>query len=835
MFSGSTASLQGFRIGRRAPTPGELGNPQYAAFAGANGGWLALPSDKSADVQGYFVEFTAEPPASLRLSGVKQNPSNGHYYEARALDGANGWDLADVAAGNLFYKGLRGHLATVTDAAEQLFLEKSFHGVADFGWIGASDADQEGEWRWVAGPESGQLFWDHGTAVGFNDWAGGEPNDIGGEDYAGWNWWGHSWNDAPIWWTGLFIVEYSAVPEPPAVMLAVLALTCLSVGAFTRTRHVRRARRACCGHGLRSAVCLATIAGLAPRLCEADPVLDPATGHYYEFVPGNVSWADANAAAAQRSFAGHKGYLATITNAAEEALALSLAPSASLGWLGATDDGASGEWRWISGPDKDVRISEVSSRETVRPLSFADWAVEPVLAPEAGVRFAALETTFSGRREGWWDLAPDSSVSGYWVEYSDTELPIYNASTGGYLQFVRAPGISWDGAAKQAQALSFQGLSGRLATVASMTMQGSLQNDFTNVGTAWIGAADPAGNGSWRWAGAPSENDVFWQGSAGQARGFQNWQSGEPAASVTNEPRFGVWRGGDDGKWVSGDASSAVEGFFVEFAPETGQPKTIGQPKYNAANGHVYQLMQLPSTEDLVNWDRADYLASHQFRDGLRGHLATITSQGEQDFIDNSFGGSGGAAWIAASDALNEGEWRWVAGPETGQIFWKRNDPIGYANWGGGEPNDLWIEDHAAWNWGGGTWNDAPIWWGVNRMLVEFSPGAGDANSDGVVDLTDFGALKQNFGTGTKWSEGDLNGDGAIDLSDFGILKEAFGGATLAASVPEPSTNLLAILAIGGCVTPWLLSRRTRVLRPCYESAIWWREAGTTRSWMRRE
>jgi uncharacterized delta-60 repeat protein len=57
---------------------------------------------------------------------------------------------------------------------------------------------------------------------------------------------------------------------------------------------------------------------------------------------------------------------------------------------------------------------------------------------------------------------------------------------------------------------------------------------------------------------------------------------------------------------------------------------------------------------------------------------------------------------------------------------------------------------------------------------VTLEVGAGDADLDGDVDLTDFGILKEHFGTGTTRAEGDFNGDGRVDLSDFGVLKAAF-------------------------------------------------------------
>jgi hypothetical protein len=79
----------------------------------------------------------------------------------------------------------------------------------------------------------------------------------------------------------------------------------------------------------------------------------------------------------------------------------------------------------------------------------------------------------------------------------------------------------------------------------------------------------------------------------------------------------------------------------------------------------------------------------------------------------------------------------------------------------------------------------------------------GDANRDGVVDLQDFGLLKDNFGMtqGATWAQGDFNADGAIDLQDFGILKDHFGhttGSNPVTAVPEPAT--LTFLALGAAV-----------------------------------
>ena len=64
----------------------------------------------------------------------------------------------------------------------------------------------------------------------------------------------------------------------------------------------------------------------------------------------------------------------------------------------------------------------------------------------------------------------------------------------------------------------------------------------------------------------------------------------------------------------------------------------------------------------------------------------------------------------------------------------------------------------------------------VAAAVFEFYVLAGDTNRDRVVNLADFGRLRQNFGGRAKvFSEGDLNYDGLVNLADFGILRANFG------------------------------------------------------------
>ena len=167
---------------------------------------------------------------SLTAGSANFLPSTGHYYEYIPSIGIR-WDQARTAAENRTFFGLQGYLATITSAEEaQLSGEQA----AGAGWIGGSDSQQEGVWRWMTGPEAGDVFWNggfNGTTPTFAFWNTGEPNSAGDEDYA------HvtapnvgipgSWNDLSI--TGApsgdfqpkgYVVEYGGTPGDPVINLS---------------------------------------------------------------------------------------------------------------------------------------------------------------------------------------------------------------------------------------------------------------------------------------------------------------------------------------------------------------------------------------------------------------------------------------------------------------------------------------------------------------------------------------------------------------------------------------------------------------------------------------
>ncbi len=105
-----------------------------------------------------------------------------------------------------------------------------------------------------------------------------------------------------------------------------------------------------------------------------------------------------------------------------------------------------------------------------------------------------------------------------------------------------------------------------------------------------------------------------------------------------------------------------------------------------------------------------------------------------------------------------------------------------------------------------------------SAVLVRFTR-HGDANLDGLVNLSDFNRLASNFGgSGKGWSQADFNYDGAVNLADFNALASNFGlsasssdgptaedWAALAAAVPEPTVTMLSAVAASAAL---LRSRR---------------------------
>ena len=234
------------------------------------------------------ASLAAVTPAFAWMSEPARNPDNGHYYaffnradDGRFIPPAMPFADALTRAASISHLGVAGHLATITSQAEQDFVLKHLKELGrspvrstEKFWIAASDAAVEGEWRWVAGPEAGQLFWQGsvdfrgyvtGQALGYHNWPKSmigsyflEPNNAPqdrrrnpeGEDYLSlfltrYESSPPSWNDViglddgDYYSPRLAIVEFSLVPEPSSATLTASA-TLMLVAAYRRRAMARR-------------------------------------------------------------------------------------------------------------------------------------------------------------------------------------------------------------------------------------------------------------------------------------------------------------------------------------------------------------------------------------------------------------------------------------------------------------------------------------------------------------------------------------------------------------------------------------------------------------------
>lgn len=87
---------------------------------------------------------------------------------------------------------------------------------------------------------------------------------------------------------------------------------------------------------------------------------------------------------------------------------------------------------------------------------------------------------------------------------------------------------------------------------------------------------------------------------------------------------------------------------------------------------------------------------------------------------------------------------------------------------------------------------DVPV---LGNIVLFNSPYlTGDTNNDGIVDLADLNAVRNNFGN-SFGTEGHADSDGIVGLSDLNEVRNHFGETSLS-NVPEPSTLVLAALTL---------------------------------------
>ena len=155
--------------------------------------------------------------ATVNPVGYFYNGVNGHFY--RPISTGATYTNARAASLLTTFKGQTGYLVTITSADEDAFI---FANVPQSSiWFALTDEVSEARWTIDAGPEKGTLIkinngQTNGNIPGqYNNWAGGEPNNSGDEDYAVTKWGGGSqWNDLPNHFSCAYVVEFGNWTNP---------------------------------------------------------------------------------------------------------------------------------------------------------------------------------------------------------------------------------------------------------------------------------------------------------------------------------------------------------------------------------------------------------------------------------------------------------------------------------------------------------------------------------------------------------------------------------------------------------------------------------------------
>lgn len=437
------------------------------------------------------------------------------------------------------------------------------------------------------------------------------------------------------------------------------------------------------------------------------PVRWNQNGHFYAYVPGGISWTNAATAAAGLRFRQSAGHLVTIGSADEQNFLVTnvLFPLRNTNaniWIGLSDAAVEGQFRWVTG----------------ELLTYSNW--QPGEPNNGGNEDYAHMSAFGGTFR--WNDISNTGLDGYVVEFEDTANPLLGNDQdpdGDPLQtilvsppqhgaltlnpngtFVYTPAANYAGADSFTYKLSDGMAESNVATVsiqvtpvndaptavadgtyrtdkdqvlAVTQAQGLLINDTDAEGnslTAELVLPASRGqvvvnpNGSFQYTPNPGYYglDTFmYRVSDGVA-------FSAPAtvtlivANPDNVPPVAV-----------PDAYSVRED--VPFATSGNLPPNV-VPRTWSTNGNVYAAITLP----VLARDAAAAAAQWVYQ-GVRGHLVTIASAEEQNFVRTSFATQLNSAGmlIGLSDAAQQGVWRWVTGELATYFNWNQStgDPQG--------------------------------------------------------------------------------------------------------------------------------------------------------------
>ena len=330
---------------------------------------------------------------------------------------------------------------------------------------------------------------------------------------------------------------------------------------------------------------------------------------------------------------------------------------------------------------------------------------------------------------------PASSV--YTGQAFPVKWPVTEGGNGhSYLAIATEGAISWTDASEVAKALG-----GHLVTLTS-----AAENDFVfhlidsdrfwhhgyNFRGSWIGgyqlpgASEP--DGGWAWVTGEPFVFEFWA-----PRAPNNW-----GGVNENRIHFGTKRARVKTWNDIIDDFKEVRSYVVEFSEARRFGIPVKWSKGDGGNGHSYLAVTAP---DGVTWLEANRTAR-----SVGGHLATITSQEENDFVSTLIDNE--VYWSKYSQNTKAGPWIGGYRPfesveRTDGWRWVTDEPLTYVNRRQGRPDGppqasgakkgLHFLQLMTGGFPTTVWNDLPEdYTGVHGYVIEFLPGHALPTFEGI-------------------------------------------------------------------------------------------------------